>query len=205
MGGAGQKGDLRSDEALLAAIALGDDLAGLSFVRRYQARVFGLAFTILRDASLAEEVAQEALLRAWRHASVYDARRGSVTGWLLTITRNLAVDSLRVRRPMSLDPDELAALTITSTDEGPEEMAELEDSSSRVRLALQHLSPDQCRAVLLAAFYGLTAREIAEREEIPLGTAKTRVRSGLLKLRRSLAVAPLPPGGPGRGEASADA
>ena len=87
-----------SDEALIAGMAHGDEQAGLAFVRRYQGRVFGLAVSMLGDPSLAEDVAQEAILRAWRHAPVYDPRRGAVSTWVLTIGRNLTIDALRMRR-----------------------------------------------------------------------------------------------------------
>ena len=93
-----------SDEALLAGMAHGDEQAGLAFVRRYQGRVFGLALSMLGDPGLAEDVAQEALVRAWRHAPVYDPRRGAVSTWVLTIGRNLTIDALahapRASRPI---------------------------------------------------------------------------------------------------------
>ena len=87
-----------SDEALLAGMAVGDQSAAVAFVRRYQRRVFGLAHSMTGDVGVAEDVAQEALIRVWRHAPVFDPRRGSVTSWVLTITRNLTIDALRLRR-----------------------------------------------------------------------------------------------------------
>jgi RNA polymerase sigma-70 factor (ECF subfamily) len=99
-----------SDDALVAGLATGDQEAATAFVRRFQRRVFGLARTIVPDDRAAEDIAQEAFVRAWKHASAYDPRRGSVVGWLLTITRNLAIDAVRVRRPLTLDPDALLAL-----------------------------------------------------------------------------------------------
>jgi hypothetical protein len=86
-----------SDESLVAGLAAGDTNATEAFIARFQRRVYGLARAITRDDVLAEDVAQEALLRAWRHASAYDARRGSVVTWLLTITRNLAIDQVGIR------------------------------------------------------------------------------------------------------------
>ena len=185
--------DGRSDEALLGAIALGDEEAGIAFVRRYQRRVYGLAYSIVGEAALAEDVAQEALLRAWSHAAVYDTRRGSVAGWLLTITRNLAVDTLRLRRSLTSDPEAMARLDLASV-ESPEEAAETDEAARAVRSALTLLPPEQRRALLYAAFYGLTAKEVAEREAIPLGTAKTRIRSGLMKVRQALSSAGTPVG-----------
>ncbi|MHB1509411.1 MAG: RNA polymerase sigma factor [Acidimicrobiales bacterium] len=179
--------DSRSDEALLGAMALGDEAAGVAFVRRYQRRAFGLALSILGDPGQAEDVAQEALVRAWRHAPVYDSRRGSVTTWLLTITRNLAIDALRMRLAVPIDPDDIVNLGVICDDATPEDQAERGDVSAHARKALAGVPADQRRALVLSAFYGLTAQEIATQERIPLGTAKTRIRAGLAKVRSSLA------------------
>jgi len=99
-----------SDEALLAGLTFGDPEAGRAFVQRFQRRVFGLALAVLRDPVLAEDIAQEAFLRAWRHGPSYDPRRGTVSAWLLRITRNLAIDALRLRRAEVMDPEVLAAI-----------------------------------------------------------------------------------------------
>ena len=93
-----------TDEDLLAGMAVGEQAAAIAFVRRYQRRVFGLAYSMTGDAGVAEDVAQEAMTRVWRHAPVFDPRRGSVTSWVLTITRNLAIDALRMRRAVPTDP-----------------------------------------------------------------------------------------------------
>lgn len=193
--------DTRSDEALLGAMALGDEAAGVVFVRRYQRRAFGLALSILGDPGLSEDVAQEALVRAWRHAPVYDSRRASVTTWLLTITRNLAIDALRMRRAVPIDPDEIINLGLAASDPDPGEQAQRSDASSHVRRALALLPVEQRRALVLSVFYGLTAEEISREESIPLGTAKTRIRAGLGKVRARLAVDGLyagPPSTPSR-------
>src|SRR5437870_1713020 len=87
-----------SDESLLAGLASGDPDAAAAFVRRFQGRVFGLAVTIVGDTGVAEDVAQETFVRAWQHAESYDARRGRVSTWLLSIARNLAIDTLRLKR-----------------------------------------------------------------------------------------------------------
>src|SRR5215471_1154460 len=91
-----------SDEALLAGMAAGDRDAAAAFVGRFQRRVYGIALTITADPRLAEDAAQEAFVRSWRHAAAYDARRGSVASWLLTIARNAAIDLARVRRPIAV-------------------------------------------------------------------------------------------------------
>lgn len=181
--------DELSDEDLLAGMAVGDQSAAVAFVRRYQRRVFGLAYSMANDASVAEEVAQEALIRVWKHAPVFDPRRGSVTSWVLTITRNLTIDALRMRRATPTDPDDFAAAAMISLEHNPEDAVRRHDVGETVRAALATLPVEQQRAVILASVYGRTALEISEEEGIPLGTAKTRIRAGLLRLRASVATA----------------
>jgi RNA polymerase sigma-70 factor (ECF subfamily) len=173
-----------SDEALLAGLAAGQADAAAAFVRRYQARVYGLVITIVRDPGTAEDVSQEAFVRAWRNAGTYDPRRGRVATWLLTIARNAAIDAMRVRRPEPLDP-EIVAGRLQQTGGAADEGAS-SDERARMRGALAELPEPQRRAVFLAAFAGRTAREIAELENTPTGTIKTRIRRAMLKLRDSL-------------------
>jgi RNA polymerase sigma factor (sigma-70 family) len=172
------------DETLLAGLASGDRESAAAFVRRFQARVFGLAMSILHDSKAAEEVAQETFLRAWTHASAYDPRRGAVSTWLLTIARNIAIDSLRVRRASPVDPDALLRLEDVA---GPSLDGDVGDRI-QLRGALSHLPREQRRAVLLAAFLGYTAREIGEMDDVPVGTVKTRIRTAMGKLRSELGV-----------------
>ena len=179
--------DALSDEALLAGLGVGEADTGAAFVRRFQRRTFGLALSIVSDPGLAEDVAQEAMAKAWRHAQAYDPRRGSVATWLLTITRNLAIDALRLRRAQPTDPEVLVALDVPSEAGDPVEVATGNDDAGRIRAAIRRLPMDQRRALVLAVFHGRTAKEISATEAIPLGTAKTRIRSGLLKLRAMLA------------------
>jgi RNA polymerase sigma factor (sigma-70 family) len=173
-----------SDEALLAGLAAGQTDAATEFVRRYQARVYGLVITIVRDPGVAEDVAQETFVRAWRNAGSYDARRGRVATWLLTIARNAAIDAMRVRRPEPLDP-EIVAGRLQGAGGAVDEGAP-PDERERVRRALVELPVSQRRALFLAAFGGRTAREIGELEGAPVGTIKTRIRAAMLKLRESL-------------------
>jgi RNA polymerase sigma-70 factor (ECF subfamily) len=175
------------DEALIAGMAQGDEACAVAFVRRYQKRVYGLAYAMLGDGGAAEEVAQEALIRAWRHAPVFDARRGSAATWVLTIARNLAIDAMRLRRAVPTDPDDFVALGLASRDRGPEDWAIAGGPAPAVRAALSALPDEQRRALVLAAVYGRTAAEIGEAESIPLGTAKTRIRAGMAKMRAALA------------------
>jgi len=175
-----------SDEALVAGMAAGDTEAARALVGRYQGRVFGLALTILRDRPAAEDVAQETFVRAWRHAAVFDPRRAAVAPWLLTITRNAAIDAARLRRPTALDPHDPEVLALIAQGRGPADEAVANTEVQRVRVALEGLPDEQRRAVVLATLLGRTASEIAEHEQIPLGTAKTRVRAGLRRLRDRL-------------------
>jgi len=175
-----------SDEALVAGLAQHDRDAALAFVRRFQRRVFGCALAIVGDINRAEDVAQEAFTRAWRHAAVYDARRASVATWLLTITRNLAIDAVRVERVRPAELIDLIDLSIADDKPGPVDLAVRGAEVERVAKALHQLPPDQRRCVVLASVHGRTTQEISEIEDIPLGTAKTRLRTGLLKLRHEL-------------------
>jgi RNA polymerase sigma-70 factor (ECF subfamily) len=187
--GSGAHYEQLSDESLLEGLGAGDRRAAVAFVKRFERRVYGLALTIVGDAALAEDIAQEALTRAWRHAEAYDPRKGAVATWLLTITRNLAVDSLRLRRPDPREPDEVADLLGAGDGIGPNpaDAAVSSDEGRAVRNALRALPPEQRRALVLTAFQGRTAREVAELEGIPLGTAKTRIRAGLIRLRARVA------------------
>jgi RNA polymerase sigma-70 factor (ECF subfamily) len=109
-----------------------------------------------------------------------------VATWLLTITRNLAIDALRLQRPSPADPDALAELLAASPERGPAEAAVSAEEGRSVRAALGGLPMEQRRALVLSVFHGRTAREVGEIEGIPLGTAKTRIRAGLSKLRDAL-------------------
>lgn len=188
----GLDADAVSDEALLAGLAVGDEASGIALVRRYERRVFGLARTMVGDPGLAEDIAQEAFVRVWRHAAIFDAWRGSVANWILTITRNLAIDALRVRRAVPIAEDDPAWVDLVSTERTPEDATVLSDAAGRVRLALRSLPAEQRRAVVLAGLYGRTAAEIASSEAVPLGTAKSRIRLGLSRVREALLVEEVP-------------
>lgn len=172
-----------SDDALLAGIAGGDTDAMAAFVQRHQRRVYGVARGIVVDAVLAEDVAQEAFLRVWRHAGGFDPRRASAITWLSVITRNLAIDACRLRRSAPADPERILALADRRATPGEQERTAEVD---RLRRALATLPPEQRRCVLRAAVLGTTAQEIADDDDIPLGTAKTRIRLGLRRLRTAL-------------------
>jgi RNA polymerase sigma factor (sigma-70 family) len=175
------------DDALLAGMAAGDRVAAATFVGRHAAAVTGAAFHVVRDPAIAEDVAQEVFLKAWRAAATYDARRGSARTWLLSISRNTAIDLVRVRRSVPLSPEALTGLLAgdaiaTSPDDRLVEQAD----AVEVRHALERLPDSQRRALLLAAVGGRSAADISEIESIPLGTAKARVRKALIRMRETL-------------------
>jgi len=175
----------KPEELLLAAVAVGDVTALSVLVRRHQRRVYGVALSVVGDAWLADEVAQEAFLRLWRYAATYDPRRGTVLPWLLTITRNVGLDVVRTQgRQVLLDPADLARLgSVEESDRGPEASAGRSDDAARVRRALAALPAELRRPLVLASWHGATAAQISKIEGIPLGTAKTRLRTGLRRLR----------------------
>jgi RNA polymerase sigma factor (sigma-70 family) len=175
-----------TDDALVAGLAAGDEEAATALVRRYQRRVFGLAMAMVHDRQTAEDIAQEAFVRAWRHAPAFDPRRASVVTWLSTITRNLAIDSIRLRRSEPLDPATLLSLIGAASGRGPAESAVAATEGDRLREALGELPEEQRRALVLTAICGRTSQEVSRDEGIPLGTAKTRVRTAMLRLRSLL-------------------
>lgn len=185
-GGRPAMSSLLSDETLLAGLASGDADLAVAFIRRFQDRVDGLARRLVGETPLAQDVAQEAFLRAWRHAPRFESRQGSVTTWLLAITRNLAIDALRRRQGEPLPLDLLVSLEPDTRAKGPAELAADADDASRLRQALGRLPTQQRRAVVLAFLYGQTAQEVSIIERIPLGTAKTRIKLGMSKLRSAM-------------------
>jgi RNA polymerase sigma factor (sigma-70 family) len=179
------------DDLLLAGLGTGDSQAAQEFVRRFQRTVFGVALTVVGERGLAEDIAQQAFERAWRHAALYDPRRGSVRTWLTRIAHNLAVDAVRVRRPEPIDPKELQSLIDVITDT-PEHRALAAEALTEIRSVLATFPPEQARALVMAGVHGLTAQEIAEVEHIPLGTAKSRIRAAMAKLHSAVPPRVLP-------------
>lgn len=149
-----------------------------------------MAFGIVRDRALAEDVGQEAFLRAWRAAASYDIRRASVLTWMLTITRNAAIDAVRARRSVPTEDGVLEHVLQDTPGPAPDlqEGAVQRVETERAIRRLHRIAPEQARAVVLAVLGGCTAAEVARREQIPLGTAKTRIRAGLRRLREGIEV-----------------
>src|SRR5439155_17293105 len=125
-----------SDDAVLAGLAASDPVAARAFVVRFSPRAYGLALQLVGDRAVAEDVAQEALLRAWRHAGSFDSRRGSVATWVLSIVRHLAIDTLRMRRSEPVDPNRLEPLINAYAGDAPAVAAEHDEDARRLRRAL---------------------------------------------------------------------
>jgi RNA polymerase sigma-70 factor (ECF subfamily) len=178
--GATRAADL--DEVLLARLATGEHGAEVAFVRRFQCRVYGLARFVVGDQALAEDIARDAFTRAWRQAPHFDPGRGSVTTWVLTITRNAAIDALR-RRPEPVEPNLLRLMAHAAQEMRPEWSAPDGDAVVSLRAAIGQLPVEQRRALFLASFYGRTAHEIGISEGIPISAAQTRIRAAMTKLR----------------------
>ena len=175
-----------ADRAVLARVSAGELNALDELYERYRTMSYSIAYRITGDATLAEDVVQEAFLGAWRNAARYVAGRGSVKTWLLSIVHHRAVDAVRRRRPTTELPE--AEVPPPATLTVPDIWREVAGNLDRdaVRVALGTITPVQREAIELAYFGGLTQQEIAERTGTPLGTVKSRMRLGLLALRRTL-------------------
>jgi RNA polymerase sigma-70 factor (ECF subfamily) len=174
------------DRQVLARVANGELNALEALYDRYRTMAYSIALRVTGDASLAEDVLQDAFLGAWRHAGRYAEGRGSVKTWLLAIVHHRAVDAVRRRRPTTAMPEseDVAPPALTLPDVWGEVAADLD--AETVRGALEVLPDAQREAIELAYFGGLTQQEIAARTGAPLGTVKGRMRLGLLAMRKHL-------------------
>ena len=171
----------------VSQVAQGDESA---LARLYDASsrlVYGLALRILGEAGAAEEVTLDVYLQVWRQADRFDAARGRASTWLMTMARSRAIDKLRAR-PQELSESETLEVVADTRSEvpGPEQSAALAQQQDQVRKALETLNDEQRQAIELAFFNGLSQSEIALKLNEPLGTIKTRIRNGMLKLRELL-------------------
>lgn len=173
---------------LIMLTAQGDQASLATLYDRTSPQVFGLILKILNNREAAEEVTLDVYTQVWRQAHTYDPTRGAPGAWLMMLARTRAIDRFRAgvverSRSESLDAADLFA----SGDDSPEQEVEGHERRKFVRQALAVLTTEQRQAIALAYFYGLSHSEIAEKLQLPLGTVKTRMRLGMIKLREALA------------------
>jgi RNA polymerase sigma-70 factor (ECF subfamily) len=180
-----------SDEILIARVARGDRAALETLYDRHAATVMGICLKIMVERAAAEDVLQETFWRVWQNASTYQPQRGSFTGWMVRIARNLAIDFYRRQRARPeaiIETKEAEPILDRIPDPDPdvEEQAEARLKAQQMRTALNSLPKEQRQVLEMAYFYGMTRQEIAEATGEALGTIHTRARLGLQKLRQAL-------------------
>ena len=183
-------GNVEADLALLDRIAQREAGAVAELYDRHARVLHGLIWRILRDTNEAEEVLQDVFLRVWQKADTYDAVLGTPLAWLVRIARNRAIDRLRARRSRPVTAGDEETLAAVRSDEAttpsPEHLAWTSEQGRAIRAALAKLSPEQRVLIEHAFFMGYTQSELSERFGLPLGTVKTRVRTGMLAMRQHL-------------------
>ena len=174
------KGAVANDAALVSAIRAGDQSAMAALYDRYSAIVYSIALRVLGDTGAAEDILQDVFIQLWRNPSAFDASRGNLGAWLSVITRNRSIDALRKRRPEQ-DFEEV----VLSVEPDFASDADRSRIGQKVRSLLAAMPDSQRKALELAYFEGLSHSEIAAKTGEPLGTIKTRIRAGLLTLRKA--------------------
>lgn len=179
-----------SDEALLVATADGNEDAFARLYDRFAPRVFGLVRKVVRDPGLSQDTMQEVMTELWRTSPRFDPSRGNAVSWILTLAHRRAVDAVRREqsarnRADAVGREEDAARPFDDVSEA----VTMADEHSQIRRALDALTDLQRQAIELAYFEGMTYREVAENLGVPLGTVKTRMRDGMIRLRDTMGVA----------------
>jgi RNA polymerase sigma-70 factor, ECF subfamily len=169
------------DGALIAAIRSGNQDAMAQLYARYSSVVYAVALRVLGDTAAAEDVLQEIFIQLWRNPGAFDSGRGNLAPWLAVITRNRAVDSLRKRRPQT----EIGETTVSVEPDLAGE-ADRGRAMEKVRAVLKQMPAAQRSSLEMAYFEGYSHSEIAEKTGEPLGTVKTRIRNGLMLLRKAV-------------------
>jgi RNA polymerase sigma-70 factor (ECF subfamily) len=170
----------------LEAVAAGNRAAFESLYQRTNVKLFGVALRILPERQEAEEVLQEVYLAVWRRAGAFDPARGTAMTWLITLTRNRALDRLRATRRRPADPIELAG-DVPDPEPDAEARALAGDEATRIAWCLDRLDHDDARLIRTAFFEGASYADLATRASRPLGTIKSRIRRALIRLKACLA------------------
>ena len=182
-----QPSDVDADQRLMRSFAARDPGAADSLYARFAGRIYGLGLVMLGSDAAAQDLVQDTFVKLWRSAGRYDRSRGRLDTWVLLMARSLAIDAIRRRVLEARTLERAVHPTEADQDPGPDERAATLDLTERARRAMSSLSPEQRAALELAYLGGKTSAEISDLEGIPIGTAKTRIRAGLLRLRETLA------------------
>lgn len=175
-----ERQEISPDLSAVTAVKSGDQRAMAELYDRYASIVYAVALRVLGDTMAAEDVLQEVFLQLWRNPGAFDAARGSLAAWLAVITRNRAIDLLRKRKPMTDIEDVVVSVTPDLANE-----ADRSRAAEKVRGVLGAMPSAQRSALEMAYFQGLSQSEIASKTGEPLGTIKTRIRAGLMTLRKA--------------------
>jgi RNA polymerase sigma factor (sigma-70 family) len=177
--------DSETDAALMRAFGDRDPRAAEELYGQFASRIYGLGLVMLGDDTAAQDLVQDTFVKLWRNAQRYDTARGKLDTWVLLVARSVAIDSLRRRVLESRSLAELGLPAEVDSRPGPDELATAGDLVARARAVMASLPGEQRAALELAYFGGKTSAEVAELEGIPVGTAKSRIRTALLRLRES--------------------
>ena len=179
--------ELDADQRLMRAFAARDAGAADALYRRFAGRIYGLGLVMLGSDAAAQDLVQDTFVKLWRNAERYDRSRGKLETWVLLMARSLAIDAIR-RRVLEVRTLEHVDRPVEADQTpGPDDHAVTRDLTERARRAMSSLPPEQRAALELAYLGGKTSTEISDLEGIPVGTAKTRIRAALLRLRESMA------------------
>jgi RNA polymerase sigma factor (sigma-70 family) len=178
--------ELDADQRLMRSFAARDPGAADALYRRFVGRIYGLGLVMLGSDAAAQDLVQDTFVKLWRNAERYDRSRGKLETWVLLLARSLAIDAIR-RRVLEVRTLERVDRPLEADQApGPDDQAITLDLTERARRAMSSLPPEQRAALELAYLGGKTSAEISDLEGIPVGTAKTRIRAALLRLREAM-------------------
>jgi RNA polymerase sigma factor (sigma-70 family) len=176
-----------ADQRLMRSFAQRDPAAAEILYRRFAGRIYGLGLVMLGNDAAAQDLVQDTYVKLWRSADRYDRSRGALETWVLLIARSLAIDAIRRRVLEARTLERSEPPPQADQEPGPDDRAVTRDLTEQARRAMAQLPPEQRAALELAYLGGKTSTEISDLEGIPVGTAKTRIRAALLRLREAMA------------------
>jgi RNA polymerase sigma factor (sigma-70 family) len=179
-----------ADQRLMRSFAQRDPAAAETLYRRFAGRVYGLGLVMLGNDAAAQDLVQDTFVKLWRSADRYDRSRGALETWVLLIARSLAIDAIRRRVLEARTLERSEPAPEADQEPGPDDRAVTRDLTEQARRAMAQLPPEQRAALELAYLGGKSSTEISDLEGIPIGTAKTRIRAALLRLREAMVTQP---------------